>query len=165
MSSLSCLYPKPLASHMVNDTPRDVSNTYTTRVRHSDTSPYRRVRASLSETLTEEKKWKKRAFSATARHVEWLERLIGDKRHYWRRHMAKQYLTRHHVPAREFLHRTEDRRMKRCFPTRLPPECRSERDALVGVLVAGMKVTKKSRRKKLPTTRCSNNGCGFYEDS
>ena len=71
----------------------------------------------------------------TVGRVEWLERLVGDRRHCWRRCMARQYLTSCHAPMCEFQRRIEDRRVERCFPVRLPPECRSERDAPVGVLI------------------------------
>ena len=49
--------------------------------------------------------------------------------------MAKQCLTHRHVSAHEFQRQIGDRRMGRCFWARLPSEGRSERGALVGVLV------------------------------
>ena len=51
--------------------------------------------------------------------------------------------------------------VERCFPTKLPPECRSERDTPVGVLVD----QNGDRRKKLSAVRCSDDGCGFCEAS
>ena len=53
------------------------------------------------------------------------------------------------------------RHMPRCFPVSLPPECRSERDAPVGVFVGW----NGGHRKKLLTARCSDGGCGFCEAS
>ena len=73
--------------------------------------------------------------------------------------MAKQCLTRRHVLAREFQRRTRDRRVEKYFLARLPPEGRSERDTLVGVLVG----RNGDRRKKLSTTGYFVNECGFYE--
>ena len=50
--------------------------------------------------------------------------------------MAKQCITRRRMKFSAGLEISACRRVERCFPTRFPPEGRSERDTLVGVLVA-----------------------------
>ena len=64
-----------------------------------------------------------------------------------------------HAPTREFQLRIVDQRVERCFLARFPPEDRSERDTLVGVLVD----QDRGRWKKLPEVRCSDDCCGLCE--
>ena len=71
--------------------------------------------------------------------------------------MAKQYLTRRQAPACEFQCRTKDWHVERCFLARLPPECRSERAALVSALVG----QNGGHRKKLPAARCFEAAVAF----
>ena len=71
--------------------------------------------------------------------------------------MAKQYLTRRHVLTREFQCRTEDWHLERCFLARLPSKSRSERDALVSVLVG----QNGGHRKKLLATGCFEAAVAF----
>ena len=79
--------------------------------------------------------------------------------------MAKRYLMCCHALAREFQRRTEDRLVERCFPTRLPSECRSERDASVGVLVCWNGGCWKISPKKVAGSKVFRGGCGFCEAS
>ena len=91
-----------------------------------------------------------------AMYDRWLERLVDGKRHCWGRCVAKQC---RHALAREFQRWIGDWNVVRPFPTRLPLEDRSERDAPVGVLVG----RNEGRRKKLPAEGCSDGGYGFCE--
>ena len=118
-------------------------------------------RHNSSETVIEEKKGKIRAFPVTEDRVEWLDRLIGGKRHCWRRRVAKQCLKHQRTNFSVGLEIDACRRVEKCFPTRLLPEGRSERDALVGVLI----IWNGGCRKKLSATGCSDGGCGFREAS
>ena len=77
--------------------------------------------------------------------------------------MAKQCLTRRHTPAREFQRWTRDRCVGRYFLTRLPPEGRSERGALVGVLVDQNGGCRKILSKKLSVAEYFDDGCGLLE--
>ena len=55
--------------------------------------------------------------------------------------------------------------MERCFPTRLPPECRLEKDAPIGVLVGRNGGHQKISSKKVVGGRVFQGGGGFCEAS
>ena len=64
-----------------------------------------------------------------------------------------------HALTCEFQRRTEGWRVGKNFSARFPSEGRSERDALVGMLVGRNGCC----RKKLRAARCSDGGFGFCE--
>ena len=111
------------------------------------------------KTMIGEKKWKRRAFPATARRVEWLDRLVSDRRTCWRRPVAKQCLTRRRVNFSTGPEIGACGHVERYFPTRIPPEGRSDRGTLVGVLVS----RNGGRWKKLTTAKYYDAGCGLSE--
>ena len=61
-----------------------------------------------------------------------------------------------HLPVHEFQCRTGDRLVGRFFSTRLPLEGRSERGALVGVLVG-----RNGGRQKISPKKVFDDGCGL----
>ena len=97
----------------------------------------------------------------TLGRMEWLDRLVNDRRHCWKRSVAKQCLTCQLVNFNARLEISACQSMQKCFPARLSPKGRSERDAPVGVLVGW----NGGCQKKLSAAGCSNGGCGFREVS
>ena len=77
--------------------------------------------------------------------------------------MAKQYLTHRRVNFSAGVKIGACQRVERCFPARFPPECISERDAHVGVLVDRNGGRRKILPEKVVNIRVFRGGCGFCE--